>query len=233
MKKFLTFCILILVASAAFAQSDVRPVRSGNRKFRSGNFRQAELDYRRALVKDSTSLAATYDLASSLYRQNDFEGAGKTLSKLGDDAVSASEHSAKVHFNKGDVALQKKDYASAVKEFRAALLETPEDMDAKENYIYAKLMLRNQQDNQQDNRQDNQQDDQDDQNPQPQPQDPPQQDKPQEDPQSAQQPQEEKMSPRQAQQILKAIQAKEKETQDKVEKEKAEALKSRQKEKNW
>ncbi len=42
-----------------------------------------------------------------------------------------------------------------------------------------------------------------------------------------------KISPQQAQQMLRAIQAKEKETQDKVNKEKAEALKSRQKEKNW
>ena len=37
----------------------------------------------------------------------------------------------------------------------------------------------------------------------------------------------------QAQQMLRAIQAKEKETQDKVDKEKAAALKSREKEKNW
>ena len=45
--------------------------------------------------------------------------------------------------------------------------------------------------------------------------------------------QEGKISPQQAQQMLRAIQAKEKETQDKVNKEKADALKSRQKEKNW
>ena len=42
-----------------------------------------------------------------------------------------------------------------------------------------------------------------------------------------------KITPLAAQQMLQAIQAKEKETQDKVNKQKAEALKSRQKEKNW
>ena len=42
-----------------------------------------------------------------------------------------------------------------------------------------------------------------------------------------------KISPQQAQQMLKAVQAREKETQDKVNKEKAALLKSRQKEKNW
>ena len=42
-----------------------------------------------------------------------------------------------------------------------------------------------------------------------------------------------KISPQAAQQMLQAIQAKEKETQDKVKKEKAAALKARQKDKNW
>lgn len=41
------------------------------------------------------------------------------------------------------------------------------------------------------------------------------------------------MSPQQAQQLLQAIQDKEKKTQEKVEEKKADALKSRQKEKNW
>ena len=51
--------------------------------------------------------------------------------------------------------------------------------------------------------------------------------------QQQQQGQPPKISPQAAQQMLQAIQAKEKETQDKVNKQKAEALKSRQKEKNW
>ena len=42
-----------------------------------------------------------------------------------------------------------------------------------------------------------------------------------------------KISPQAAQQMLQAIQAREKETQDKVNREKAAAMKSRQKEKNW
>ena len=42
-----------------------------------------------------------------------------------------------------------------------------------------------------------------------------------------------KITPQAAQQMLQAIQAKEKETQDKVNEQKAKALKSRQKEKNW
>ena len=55
------------------------------------------------------------------------------------------------------------------------------------------------------------------------------QDQPQQQPQA----QEQKLSSQQAQQMLRAVQAQERKTQEKVNKEKAELLKSSQKEKNW
>ena len=61
------------------AQADRRDVRSGNRKFRKGNWKEAEIEYRKALVKDSTSIAANYNLAGAVYRQKNFSVAGKAL----------------------------------------------------------------------------------------------------------------------------------------------------------
>jgi tetratricopeptide (TPR) repeat protein len=223
-----------------FAQADRRDVRAGNRKFKKEQFREAEIDYRKAVLKDTLSVPASYNLASSLYKQEDWDGAGKALEQV-KDVAPASPHAAGWHFNSGDVALQKKDYASAVKAFREALLLHPDDLDAKENYIYAKKMLENQQngggggdDQNQDNQdsQDNQNQDNQDQQQDNQNQDQ-QQDRNDQNQDQQQEEQEQKISPQQAQQMLKAIQAKEKETQDKVKKEKAEMLKSRQKEKNW
>lgn len=222
MKRIVVF-MMMLLSLPALAQVDRSEVRAGNRKFKKDDFKAAEIDYRRGVLKDSTSMAANYNLASSLYRQEDYEAAGKAL-----EAVKEQVLTADYHFNAGDVALQKKDYASAVKCFREALLQNPADLDAKENYIYAKEMLKNQQNQQnqqQDQQQDNQEDNQDEQQPQQQPQ---------EQPQPQAQPQEQPaISRQQAQQMLNAIQAREKETQDKVNKEKAELLKSKQKEKNW
>ena len=231
-KLIYTLLCLTLASACLFAQADKRDVRAGNRKFKKDNFKEAEIDYRKAVLKDSLSVAASYNLGSSLYRQQDWDNAGKALEQV-KDVAPASAHAADWHYNSGDVALQKKDYASAVKAFRESLLLHPDDLDAKENYIYAKKMLENQQnggggDNNQN--QDQNQDNQDDQQNQDN-QD--QQDQQQQDQQQQQQPQEQKISPQQAQQMLQAIQAKEKETQDKVKKEKAEALKSRQKDKNW
>ena len=227
--------MMLLVALPSFAQTDKREVRRGNRKFDKHNYKEAELDYRRALVKDSTSFAAIYDLASALYKQKDYEGAGSVLARR-EEAPPMDLDGAKYYFNAGDIALQKKDYATAMKVFKQTLLIDPGDLEAKENYIYAKKMLENQQQNQQQNQdqQDQQDQNQQNQDQQDQQQDQQQnQDQDQNQNQQQNQDQQQKISPQQAQQMLQAIQAKEKETQDKVEKAKALKAQSRQKEKNW
>lgn len=259
MKYILTSVLAILCAAQMFAQVDRHDVRAGNRKFKKEDWREADISYRKALVKDSTSVAANYNLANTAYRQKNYDEAGKLLDRIKDSAP-ASSHVSDYWFNAGDVALAKKDYQAAVNAFKSALLANPSDLEAKENYIYAKKKLEDQQNNgggqndqnqnqdQNQNNQDNkdqQNDQQNDQNQQNK-QDNKDQDKGQnqnnskdqnnnqgqnQNGQSGQQPV--KISPQQAQQMLKAIQAKEKETQDKVNREKAEALKSRQKEKNW
>ena len=249
MKRLMILILALVSAVTVSAQTDRKEVRAGNRAFRKGDFRKSEIDYRRAVLKDSLSVAAQYNLASSLYRQDDYEGAQKALSSIAEtvSGIEAAGTKADFYFNQGDVALAQKDYASAVKSFRQSLLLRPDDMDAKENYIYAKEMLRQSQDNQggQDGDNSQNQDDQDDQNDQNNQnnQNNNQQqnnDNQQQNNQNQQNPQDQNnaaaegnISRQQARQMLNAIQAKEKETQDKVKKEKAEMLKSRQKEKNW
>lgn len=246
MRKLIYILALLSISVAMSAQTDRKEVRSGNRQFRRENYKEAEISYRKALVKDSLSFAANYNLANVLYRGEHYDEAGKILETVR-EAAPASEYGADYFFNAGDIALAKKDYAAAVDAFKQSLLLNPGDLQAKENYIYARKMLENRQqngggqDNQQnqdeqqnrDNQdnQDNQQDRNDNQQNQDQQNNQDQQDS--QDGRNGQQPQPVKISPQQAQQMLKAMQAKEKETQDKVNREKAEALKSRQKEKNW
>ena len=86
-KYFLTLSLAFLCGLSLSAQVDRREVRSGNRQFKKGDWPKSEIDYRKALVKDSTSFAASYNLASSLYRQNNYEEAGKSLEKLKDLAA--------------------------------------------------------------------------------------------------------------------------------------------------
>mgnify|MGYP003296635974 CR=1 FL=1 len=242
--------VTFLMGVSAMAQVDKKDVRRGNRDFRKENFREAEIDYRKALVKDSMSVAANYNLASTLYREGDYAQAMQTLERV-KDVAPMSPASADYYFNLGDAALQQQDYQKAVEAFGESLIRRPDDLQAKENFIYAKKKLQDQQQNQQnqnnDQNQDNQdnqdqndqnrnddQDNQDQQNDQDKNDQDQDQNQDQNDqPQQSQEGQQPKISPQAAQQMLQAIQAKEKETQDKVNKQKAEALKSRQKEKNW
>ena len=240
----------------AEAQVDKKDVRRGNRDFKKENWREAEIDYRKALVKDSLSLAAAYNLANTLYREGDAEQAQKimeTVKEIAPASVSAADY----YYNLGDLAIARQDWQGAVDAFKESLLRNPGDLNAKENYIYARKKLQDQQQNQQNdqNNQDQNQDNQDNQDNQGQNDQKNQDDKDQQDqnkdqqdknkdqqdqndqknqdqPQS-QQGQQPKITPQAAQQMLQAIQAKEKETQDKVNKQKAEALNSRQKDKNW
>lgn len=244
MNRFIYILLTVALSFAAlqaYAQTDKKDVRRGNRDFRKEEYREAEIDYRKALVKDSLSVAANYNLANTLYRQGDYAQAMQTLSK-NKEAAALDPSSADYFFNLGDAAIQQKDWQTAVDAFAQSLIRNPDDMDAKENFIYAKKMLQNQQNQQnqdqqnQDDKNQNQQnqDNQDQQNQDNQDQNQDDKDQNQDDqkeqPQQGQQP---KITPHAAQQMLQAIQAKEKETQDKVNKQKAEALKSRQKEKNW
>ena len=230
----------MLVSLNVDAQIDRKDVRAGNRKFKKGNWAEADISYRKALVKDSVSIAANYNLANNLYRQGNMEEAGSYMYKI-KEIAPLSAYSADYYYNTGNIAIARKDWQGAVDAFKQALLKNPDDLDAKENYIYAKKMLDEQKKNQDkedenkdqkknEQNQDNQNDNKD-QNDNKQDKDKQSDRDKGQNNQSGQQ--EQKISSQQAQQMLKAIQAKEKETQDKVNKEKAAVLKSRQKEKNW
>lgn len=234
--KILALLMLVLLDPLALlAQADRHDVRQGNRRFGREDWKEAELSYRKALVKDSLSAAARYNLASALYRQENYEGAREMMGSFeGQENLSSD-----IYYNSGDVALQLKDYAAAVEAFKQSLLLNPGDLDAKENYIYAKKMLENQQNQQQGGGGgQNDQNDQDDQNNQDGQNDQnDQNDQSNQDNQDNQDNQgnqnDSQISPRQAEQMLNAMQAREQQTRDKVDREKAAALKSRQKEKNW
>ncbi len=256
----------VLCSLNAQAQTDRREVRGGNRDYKKADYAAAEIDYKKALVKDSTSVAAQYNLANTLYKIENWQEAEKYAGKAL-DSLSRSPRAADAFYNSGDIYLQQRRWSEAIEAFKESLRRNPGDMDAKSNLAYAQKMLQNEQQQQQ-NRQDNQNQDQNnqDQNNQDQNRDnkdnqdqdqnkdrdnkdnqdsdqnkDKNRDQNQNNPdqnqdhndnqnQDGQQP---KITPEAASQMLQAIQEKENETQDKVNKEKAAALKSRQKEKNW
>lgn len=265
MKRFLQILVLIVCSvSVAFAQTDRKQVRQGNRDFRKGNYQEAEIFYKKGLLVDSLSTAANYNLGNTLFRMENYQEADKYYNKVA-DSLGKMKQGADVYHNMGNSLLAQKNYQGAIDAYKDALRRNPSDMETKSNLAYAQKMLENQQQNQ--NNDQNQKNDQNNNQNQDQNQNQNQdqnQDQDKNDDQNNDQNQDKndqnqdqnddqndndqnndknqsgqgqtpppKISQQDAQQMLQAIQDKENDTQEKVKKEKALMMRSKQKEKNW
>jgi tetratricopeptide (TPR) repeat protein len=225
--KYLVLIIMMFFYSAIFAQQDKKEVREGNKAYSSGDYSKAELDYMRALENNPYSFKAKYNLANTLHKRGNNKKA-KELAVGLPDSASTREHSSMVFHNLGNYSLDEKNYSEAIEFYKNSLRLNPDDLETKSNLAYAQKMLENQQQNQDNQQNKDQQEDQD----QEDQEDQDKQDKNNQNKDSDEQNKPE-IDPRTAQQMLEAIQNKEKETQEKVKREKARAMEKRKKEKNW
>ncbi len=250
----LVFVGVCLFGTGMRAQSGRGDARRGNRQFSREKWTESDISYRKALARDSMSFAHNYNIADNLYRQGSMEEAGKHMDKA-IELSGAQKRAGDAFYNRGDIAIASKDWQTAVDVLKKAMLADPDDMEAKENYTYAKKMLENggngggggqNQDNQDQNRNDQDQnggqgdqnkdqnkDQNNDQNDQDKDQNQNDRNRNQDQNQDSGEGDAPQISSRQARQMLDAIEAREKETRDKVEKEKAALLKSRKLDKNW
>lgn len=242
-KASLMILFLLFFSMAGYGQNVRREIRKGNKYFKKGNYKEAEVDYKRALEKDTASAIAKYNLGNALYKTEGFNEAGLYFKNLGDTLKNLSAEKASDYYhNLGDLALKQKKYQEAVDAFKESLRLNPSVFETQSNLAYAQKMLENQQRNPQQSPQQNRQDqdkkqdrdkdkndnsdkDQQDQDRQNQQNQQDQQDKPEETPYE--------ITPQAAQQMLQAIEDKEKQTQEKVKKAKAQEQKRKKKEKNW
>ncbi len=220
--------LFIITGVTLYGQSERSEIRSGNRAYKQGHFQKSEIDYRRALQENQNSLRAKYNLSNALYKLNKGEEAVNTILPAVDSIDNQGLKSGTFH-NIGNYYLSQKKYSESVEAYKNSLRINPSDMDTKANLAYAQKMLKDQQDKQ------NQQDMQKDQDKKDDNKD--QQDKNQQNNDDKQQEKEQKeqpqITPQAAQQMLQAIQNKEKETQEKVKREKAKVMQGKTKEKNW
>ena len=264
MKRILVYVMLTVVLASmncvdAGSQEYRRENRKAARAFEDGNYRKAIEHFEKGIRNaGDDSLKLVYNKAYVLHsdRSDSTRNAANdslALHALDQIAskVKGTDMESSYHFMRGSIAIDMKDWQTAVDEFKQCIKVDPGDMKARENYVYAKEHLEDQQNQQQNQQQDQQQNDQqqndqqqNDQQQNDQQHDQQQDQKDQDDQQDQRndrqdqqnqqgQQQESKISPQAAQQIMQALQAKERETQVKIEKKKAESMKSKKKEKDW
>lgn len=234
--RYLLAIICLACTFVSLSAQDLKQMRaydrSGVKNYEKEDYRNAELDFRRALDINPSDTVALFDLATSLIQQKDPEKVQKAdsiLVGLMQDAgrIKDRKLASSIFYQAGEVAMMSQKYDAAVQRFKEALRYDPNDDDARYSYLLAKKQLQNQQNQDQNQDQDQQQQQQQDQQNQDQNQDqqdqqnqnqnqdqqnPNQQDPPQEQEQS-QQPQ---MSEDQRQAILEQNEREEKETAARV-----------------
>ena len=214
MKRYLLVILsLVLCCGICFAQSERKSVRRGNRQFKKEQYAGAEIDYKKALVADSTSVTADYNLGNNYYRMENYPEADRYY-KAGIDSLAKGSHGADAFHNMGNSQLKQRNWQAAIEAYKNALRNNPNDDETRYNLVLCKHMKKKQDEKQKQNQQNqddqNKKDDQkkDDKKDQ-------KQDKKEDKQQEQQKPQ---MSKDNAEQLLNAAIQNEKMTQDKMKK---------------
>ena len=214
-KKPVVYTLVILFFSLqGFTQKDIKLLRQGNKSYDQGKYKEAELDYRKALEINKESDKGKFNLGTAVYQQKNFNESTKIFEELAGKQLDKSTK-AKVYHNFGNSLLESKQYEQSIAAYKNSLLNNPSDKDTKYNLEYAKLMLKQQQQKQKQNQQDKKDQDKKDQNNQ----NKEQQNKDQNKNQS--QDQNKKISKEDAERMLEALKNDEKKTMAKLKKSKA------------
>jgi len=157
---FLFICVLFISTPLhTFSQSEKKEIRQGNDEYKTGKFSEAEISYRKALEKSSTSFSGNFNLGNSLYKQDKNEEALRYFENSVNSASGNEKKAAALH-NLGNTYLKNKKYQEAVDKYKESLRLNPGDKDTRYNLAYAQNMIQKQQQNEQE-KQNNKQDDTD------------------------------------------------------------------------
>ena len=228
-KRTAAMLLLLLAATTASAQmTDRQYIRQGNKQFRSGDYANAEVSYRKAIEKNAKNPQAAFNLGNALMAQKkdsaaveQFEGAARLETN--------SLRKAQAYHNMGVICQTHKMYGEAIEAYKNALRLNPKDDETRYNLVLCKHQ-KQKQDQQQQNQQggddDKKQDDK-----QKEQQQPDQQKDKQDDKQQKEQPKPQ-MSKDNAEQLLNAAIQNEKQTQEKL-KQQQQQPQRRNIQKNW
>ena len=135
-----------MLSQSVSASSDRQYIRSGNRFYRQENYAKAEVEYRKALDKNSHNAQAMYNLGCALMQQQkdslailQLQNAGKT--------ETAKLRKAMVYHNIGVICQKHRLYGDAIEAYKESLRNNPSDDETRYNLV---LCMRQQKQNKED-----------------------------------------------------------------------------------
>ena len=151
---FLYICLVFSVVS--WSQEDDKLLQkkeekatqlivTANNKISSNQFIEAEMDYRKAISTKPSSVAGTYNLAHSYYKNENFEEALYRNQQAAKNAVDKEEKHKAFH-NIGNILMKEKKCKEAVEAYKNALRNNPKDDETRYNFAIAKECAKQQED---------------------------------------------------------------------------------------
>lgn len=146
---YLTVALLaaLFVATDAQAQKfpERRLVRKGNRSYERLDYNKAAERYQQAIGVCDSCYEATFNLGDALYKQKEYDEAGKIFTALATDSTRSELDRAQAYYNLGNTLFQQKKYQEALSAFKKSLRLNPADLETKYNYAYTKKFIEDQQ----------------------------------------------------------------------------------------
>jgi tetratricopeptide (TPR) repeat protein len=220
--SFLSF--LIMTATSTYAQNDNQLIKKGNEAYNKKQYELAKEDYKKAAEKNPLNPKAQYNLGNALYKTEKPEDAALAYDVAIQNSKLPLEKSA-AFYNKGVVLQNNKKLPECIDAYKRSLRLNPGDEDARLNLQKA-LQQQQQQQQKQEKEKDNKE--------QNKPKEEPKKKDPQQQPENKNdlpKPQPSKMTKKEAEEKLKALQQQEKKLQDKLRR--VDAASPEKPEKDW
>ena len=163
--KHILLTILTLITSLSFSQEQNKEallaaqkkannyVYEANNLINDDDFVSAEMEYRKALSEQASSVAGIYNLGSSYIKKGSYEEALYRLEQATKASTSKAEKHKAFH-NIGNVLMQNKKCKEAVEAYKNALRNDPTDEETRYNLGIAKICAEKQKDQQDQNKDD-------------------------------------------------------------------------------
>ena len=156
LKNSLFILFILGFSFSTLAQSERRITRKANTQYETGNFVDAEINYKKAIEKNADLLEAEFNLGDALVKQERFEEALESFEKVSSTTNNTILKANALH-NKGNVLLSQQDLEGALESYKDALRINPKDNETRYNYAYVKKQLEQQQEQNQENQDDQEQ----------------------------------------------------------------------------
>ncbi|HEY4335089.1 MAG TPA: VWA domain-containing protein [Puia sp.] len=221
-RALLLMLVIVGATLHAAAQPGNAQLRSGNRLYKKKQIDQSLRQYQSAVQQAPDNPTANYNLGNAQFRKNSYDEAGRSYDATIKNSANDKAMQEKGYYNKGVSMIKQKKLQESIDAWKQALKLDANDADARENLEKALIQMKQQQQQQQKNQNDQKKEQKD-----------KKEDKKDQDQQQQQQPkpQPSRLNKQQVEQLLKALEQKENDLQNKMKQNKVKA--PNQPEKDW